>query len=59
MTDTNGKPVNNTRKWSPRDVITLRAAARRGERIADVARKLGRTREAVQQKAMRAGFSFR
>lgn len=59
MAKGNGKPVNNLSKWTPRDLITLRAAARRKERVADVARRLGRTSDAVQQKAMREGFSFR
>jgi hypothetical protein len=51
--------VNNLRTWSKRDVITLRAAARRGERISAVGKRLGRSRAAVSQKAMRCGFSFK
>lgn len=52
-------PPNNTLPWSKRDVITLRAAARRRERIAAVARRLGRTPAGVSQKAIRSGIRFR
>ena len=51
--------VNNKRPWTKRDVITLRASARRKEHVAAVAKKLGRTAAATGQKAMREGISFR
>ena len=50
--------VNNGRPWSKRDLITLRAAARRREKLKVVAERLGRTRAATSQKAMRSGISF-
>jgi hypothetical protein len=47
------------RPWSKRDLITLRAAARRREPVRSVAWRLKRTAAATQQKAMREGISFR
>jgi len=38
---------------------TLRSLAKAGTPTSQVARKLGRTAAAVQQKAMRSGISFR
>ena len=38
---------------------TLKALARSGTPTSQVAKKLGRTAAAVQQKAMRSGISFR
>jgi len=38
---------------------TLKALAKAGTPTSQVAKKLGRTAAAVQQKAMRAGISFR
>lgn len=38
---------------------TLKALAKAGTPTSQVARKLGRTAAAVQQKAMRSGISFR
>ena len=40
-------------------MMTLKALAKAGTPTSLVARKLGRTAAAVQQKAMRAGISFR
>jgi len=53
------RPPNDGAAWSARELKTLRALARAGIATGLVARKLGRTAAAVQQKAMRAGISFR
>jgi hypothetical protein len=45
--------------WSSRELKTLKALAKSGTPTTQVAKKLGRTAAAVQQKAMRAGISFR
>ena len=45
--------------WGKRDLITLRSAARRREPVKSVAKRLGRTTAATQQKAMRMGWQFR
>ena len=52
-------PPNDGSSWSPRDLKTLKALAKAGAPTGQVARKLGRTAAAVQQKAMRTGVSFR
>lgn len=53
------RPPNDGASWSARELTTLRALAKAGTPTGQVARKLGRTAAAVQQKAMRAGISFR
>ncbi|MBV8496264.1 MAG: hypothetical protein JO361_05730 [Gammaproteobacteria bacterium] len=53
------RPPNDGASWSARELKTLRALARTGTPTTQVARKLGRTAAAVQQKAMRCGISFR
>lgn len=53
------RPPNDGAGWSARELATLRALAKAGTPTSQVARKLGRTAAAVQQKAMRAGISFR
>jgi putative transposase len=45
--------------WSARELKAVRSLARAGIPSGRVAKKLGRTAAAVQQKAMRAGISFR
>ena len=53
------RPPNDGASWSARELVALRALAKSGTPTGQVARKLGRTAAAVQQKAMRAGISFR
>lgn len=49
----------NGKTWTPNDCRALEAAARRGDPVRAIAKRLGRTKAATQQKAMRMGFSFR
>jgi hypothetical protein len=53
------RPPNDGASWSASELKTLRALAKSGTPTGQVAKKLGRTAAAVQQKAMRAGISFR
>jgi hypothetical protein len=53
------RPSNDGASWSARELKTLRALAKVGTSTTRVAKELGRTAAAVQQKAMRAGISFR
>ncbi|MBS0378442.1 MAG: hypothetical protein JSS29_08150 [Proteobacteria bacterium] len=53
------RPPNDGAGWSAHEMKTLKALARAGTPTAQVAKKLGRTAAAVQQKAMRSGISFR
>ena len=53
------RPPNDGASWSARELVALRALAKSGTPTGQVAKKLGRTAAAVQQKAMRAGISFR
>jgi hypothetical protein len=53
------RPPNDGASWSARELKTLKALAKSGTPTGQVAKKLGRTAAAVQQKAMRAGISFR
>ena len=53
------RPSNDGASWSARELKTLKALAKVGSPTTQVAKKLGRTAAAVQQKAMRAGISFR
>src|SRR5258708_39482522 len=53
------RPPNDGASWSARELKTLKALAKAGTPTGQVAKKLGRTAAAVQQKAMRAGISFR
>jgi len=53
------RPPNDGASWSARELNTLKALAKAGIATSLVARKLGRTAAAVQQKAMRSGISFR
>jgi hypothetical protein len=51
--------ANSGAGWSSSDLKTLKALAKSGITAAEAAKQLGRTAAAVQQKAMRAGISFR
>jgi len=53
------RPSNDGASWSARELKILKAFAKTGTPTGKVAKKLGRTAAAVQQKAMRAGISFR
>jgi hypothetical protein len=53
------RPPNDGSGWSAAELKTLKSLAKEGTATAEVAKKLGRTAAAVQQKAMRAGISFR
>ncbi len=53
------RPPNDGASWSASELKTLKSLAKAGTSTGEVARKLGRTPAAVQQKAMRAGISFR
>ena len=53
------RPPNDGSSWSARELKTLKALAKAGTPTGQVAQKLGRTAASVQQKAMRAGVSFR
>ena len=53
------RPPNDGSSWSAGELKTLRSLAKAGTPTSEVARKLGRTAAAVQQKAMRSGISFR
>ena len=53
------RPSNDGSSWSAGEMRTLKQLAKAGTSTSQVARQLGRTAAAVQQKAMRAGISFR
>jgi len=53
------RPANDGASWSARELRTLKQLAKAGTPTSAVARQLGRTAAAVQQKAMRVGISFR
>ena len=53
------RPPNDGSSWSAGELKTLKSLAKEGTPTGEVAKKLGRTAAAVQQKAMRAGISFR
>jgi hypothetical protein len=53
------RPTNDGSGWSSAELKTLKSLASAGTPTTEVARKLGRTAAAVQQKAMRSGISFR
>lgn len=53
------RPSNDGASWSASELKTLKSLAKAGTPTSEVAKKLGRTAAAVQQKAMRAGISFR
>jgi hypothetical protein len=53
------RPSNDGSGWSSAELKTLKALAKAGTPTSAVAKQLGRTAAAVQQKAMRAGISFR
>jgi hypothetical protein len=53
------RPANDGASWSASELKALRALAKTGSPSTQVAKKLGRTAAAVQQKAMRAGISFK
>jgi len=53
------RPPNDGASWSASELRTLKQLAKAGTPTSEVARQLGRTAAAVQQKAMRAGISFR
>jgi hypothetical protein len=53
------RPSNDGSSWGAGELRTLKQLAKAGSATSEVARQLGRTAAAVQQKAMRAGVSFR
>ena len=53
------RPPNDGSGWSSSELKTLKSLAKAGTPTGEVAKKLGRTAAAVQQKAMRSGISFR
>lgn len=53
------RPPNDGASWSASELRSLKSLAKAGTATGEVAKKLGRTAAAVQQKAMRAGISFR
>jgi hypothetical protein len=53
------RPTSNGANWSAADMRALKAMAKSGIGATKTAQQLGRTAAAVQQKAMRAGISFR
>ena len=53
------KPASHRNPWSKRDLQALRAAPRQGKSQAEVARALGRTPAAIQQKAFAEDIKFR
>ena len=53
------RPPNDGAGWSARELNTLKALAKEGTPSSQVAKQLGRTAAAIQQKAMRSGISFR
>lgn len=53
------RPPRDGASWSARELKALKALAKVGTPTVQVAKRLGRTAAAVQQKAMRAGISFR
>jgi hypothetical protein len=53
------RPPNDGSGWSAAELKTLKSLAKDGTPTGEVAKKLGRTAAAVQQKAMRSGISFR
>ena len=53
------RPPTDGAGWSSTELKSLKSLAKAGTPTGEVAKKLGRTAAAVQQKAMRAGISFR
>jgi hypothetical protein len=53
------RPPHDGASWSAQELKTLKSLAKAGTPTTQVAKKLGRTAAAVQQRAMRAGISFR
>jgi hypothetical protein len=53
------RPARDGAGWTAQELKTLRSLAKAGTPAGRVAKRLGRTAAAVQQKAMRAGVSFR
>ena len=53
------RPTNDGAGWSAGELRTLKQLAKAGTPTSAVAKQLGRTAAAVQQKAMRSGISFR
>ena len=53
------RPATDGAGWSSSELKTLKSLAKAGTPTGQVAKQLGRTAAAVQQKAMRAGISFR
>jgi hypothetical protein len=53
------RPSNDGASWGAGELRTLKQLAKAGTPTSAVARQLGRTGAAVQQKAMREGISFR
>jgi hypothetical protein len=53
------RPSNDGAGWTAGELKTLKQLAKAGTPTSQVAKQLGRTAAAVQQKAMRSGISFR
>ncbi|HEY6482064.1 MAG TPA: hypothetical protein VIY54_00905 [Steroidobacteraceae bacterium] len=53
------RPSHDGASWSAAELRTLKQLAKAGTPTSTVARQLGRTAAAVQQKAMRSAISFR
>lgn len=53
------RPSNDGSSWSAGELRSLKQLAKAGTPTSAVAKQLGRTAAAVQQKAMRSGISFR
>jgi hypothetical protein len=53
------RPSNDGAGWSASELRSLKQLAKAGTPTSQVAKQLGRTAAAVQQKAMRSGISFR
>jgi hypothetical protein len=56
---TKGRPANDANSWTIADLRKLKRLAKGRTPVAAVAKALGRTPAAVQQKAMRSRIAFR
>jgi hypothetical protein len=56
---TNGRPARDAYLWTTADLRKLKRLAKDRAAMTEVAKALGRTLAAVQQKAVRSGIAFR
>jgi hypothetical protein len=56
---TKGRPGRDAYLWTTTDLRTLKRLAKDRAAMTEVAKTLGRTPAAVQQKAVRSGIAFR